>query len=390
MANTYKKTKIACYGGYVVQAIINNFLPVLFIVFRNEYGLSYEKLGRLLFINFFVQIFADIFSSKLVYWIGLKKSAVVCHFLATMGLISLYFLPKFMSNTYIAIIISVVIYAFGSGIVEVTISPIMEYLPTDNKSGNMSILHSFYCWGQAFTIIASTVLLKVFGFNLWGLVPLTLAIIPLLNMIFFLTVRVVENNAPKKENSKCQKIYSSKKFIFIVVFMVCSGACEIAMSQWASLFAQNGLGISKVKGDILGPCAFALFMGTGRVIYALFSKKIDFLKVVLASAVMCFICYVTVGVSQNPVISLVFCAFCGITVSTLWPGTISLATKNFPNSGTLMFSIIAFCGDIGCSIGPWLVGAVADKSTLKTGILVTSLFSVVMIVTAVLFPKEND
>jgi len=391
MGNIYNKTKIACYGGYTVQAVINNFLPVLFIVFQNRYNLSYEKLGRIVFINFFVQIFADVFSSKLVKWIGLKKSAVLCHFLAFLGLGSLSFLPKIIPNTYFAIILSVIIYAFGSGIVEVTISPIIEYLPTDNKSGNMSVLHSFYCWGQAFTIVLSTVLLKIYGDSFWAFVPLTLAVIPFVNMIFFMFVPVVEYEKKNEEQGqKEEKYYKNKKFIYVIILMITSGACEIAMSQWASIFAQNGLGISKVKGDILGPCAFALFMGVGRILYAVLSEKVDFPKVAIISGIMCFICYLVVGLCEIPIISLIFCALCGITVSTLWPGTISLATKTFPNAGTGMFSIIALCGDMGCSVGPWIVGLVADRYTLNIGLLATSVFPITLIITALLFMKEKD
>lgn len=388
METRYKKTKLACYGGYTVQAIINNFLPILFVVFQKNFGLSYEKLGRLVLINFFVQIFADITTPFIVKKIGFKKSAVLCHFLAALGLSLLSFLPKILPSPYTAIIICVMIYAFGSGIIEVVISPIVEYLPTDNKAGNMAVLHSFYCWGQAFTVIISTVLVKVFGYGFWNFIPLVWAIIPLSNMFFFSTVSVVEPIEEENEKSN-KKDFKSKKFVFLVILMICSGASEISMSQWASIFAQNGLGISKFAGDLLGPCTFAIFMGIGRILYAAFAEKIPFLKILVVCSILCTACYLVVGFVNNPVIALIGCGFCGITVSFFWPGTLSFAVKTFPQGGTFMFSFIALSGDIGCSLGPWILGITADKINLQSGFVVASVFPIVMLITALLFAREN-
>ncbi|MCQ2450428.1 MAG: MFS transporter [Clostridia bacterium] len=386
MSLSYKRTKIACYGGYTVQAIINNFLPILFIVFYKEYGFSYEKLGRIIFINFFVQIFADISSVFIVKKLGFKKTAILCHALATLGLCSFSFMPFIIGNNYISIIIPVIIYAFGSGIIEVVISPIMEYLPTENKAGNMAVLHSFYCWGQAFTIVITTLLVFAFGYGKWQFIPMVWAVIPFLNMINFATVPVV---TPKEEDKKATEKVNYKKFIYLIIIMVCSGACEIAMSQWASFFAQEGLGVSKFVGDLLGPCCFALFMGTGRILYAVFSEKIKYLRVVGILSIACALCYLVSGLSTNPIIALLGCGFCGFTVSMFWPGTLSFAVKTFPNGGTLMFSMFALAGDIGCSSGPWILGIVANNFDLKTGIWVCSVFSIIMFAVAVLFSKEN-
>ncbi len=388
MDSSYKKTRLACYGGYIVQAIINNFLPILFVIFKSQYALSYESLGRLVFINFFTQIFADFLTPYIVKRVGLKNSAVLCHIFATLGLVSLFILPQFI-DTYTAIIISVMIYAFGSGVIEVVISPIVEYLPTDNKSGNMAVLHSFYCWGQVFTVTVTTFLVSMLGYSLWRYVPLIWAVIPFCNMIFFATVKVVE---PKEKTSKTldkENIFN-KKFLYLVIFMVCSGASEIAMSQWASIFAQNGLKVSKTVGDLLGPCAFAVFMGIGRIVYALFSEKIPYLKVIIISGILCTACYLVVGICKIPAISLVACAVCGFTVSMFWPGTLSFAVKTFPNGGTFMFSLIALSGDFGCSSGPWLLGAIADNTGLNSGFIICTVFPIMMIVTAFLFLKEKD
>ncbi len=388
MNNKYKKTKLACYGGYTVQAVINNFLPILFVIFKKEYNLSYESLGRLIFINFFVQIFADMTTPFIVKRIGFKKSAVLCQGLAALGLVLLAVLTGVISNTYLGIVIAVVFYAFGSGIVEVVISPIMEYLPTENKAGNMAVLHSFYCWGQSFTILVTTLIVKLSGYEMWRLVPLVWAVIPLLNMFFFATVPVVEPKSTAEEKKK--NLFADKKFYYLILFMIASGASEIAMSQWASIFAQNGLKISKFQGDLLGPCAFGIFMGIGRVLYAKFSDRIPYLKIMTICSAFTAVCYFVVGFTGNPVISLTACALCGITVSMFWPGTLSFAVKTFPMGGTLMFSVLALSGDLGCSSGPWLLGIIADKTGLNSGFTVCAVFPLVIVLVAFLFSKEKN
>ncbi len=389
MDNGYKKTRLACFGGYIVQAIINNFLPILFVVFRREYGLSYESLGRIIFINFFTQIFADLLSPLIVKAIGYKGSAVVCHFLAVSGLVLLAVLPNIIGNTYLAIILSVVVYAFGSGVIEVVISPMTELLPTKNKSGNMAVLHSFYCWGQAITVILTTVLLKVFGNTYWQTVPLVLALVPALNMIFFCFVPDVKEKEEVKKSSKTNVLKEKAFYIFIII-MICSGASEIAMCQWASVFISDALGIKKVLGDILGPCAFALFMGTGRILYAFFSEKISYLKIVSVLSLVTVFCYVGVALVKIPAISLIFCAVCGFSVSMFWPGTFSYAAKTFPKGDTLMYGILALSGDLGCAMGPWLLGIVAEIKGLNLGFLATSVFPLLLFIMALLcFAKKE-
>jgi fucose permease len=265
MSVSYKKTKLACYTGLTVQAIINNFLPILFIIFQRDYGLNYEQLGRLLFINFAIQIFADFITPYIVKFIGYKGSAIICHFLAAFGLSLLFVLPSIMTDFYSAVVISVIVYAFSSGILEVVMSPIMELIPEDNKTANMAFLHSFYCWGQALTVIVTTLLVKLLGFADWSFIPLLWAIIPFLNMFFFMRVPFVE--PPKTQNEKTSKDFIKKReFLCFLIFMLCAGANEIAMSEWASVFAQNALGVSKTIGDLTGPCAFAILMGSGRII----------------------------------------------------------------------------------------------------------------------------
>lgn len=385
----YTSTKLACYVGYVVQAVINNFLPILFIALQDIYGLGYEKLARLIIFNFAAQIVVDFISPRFINTLGYKNCAVISQFMAALGLASMFLLPQIMSNTYLAIIISIIIYAVGSGMMEVIISPIVEILPGDNKSGNMAFLHSFYCWGQAFTVVVTTILIFFFGFNRWNFVPLVWAVIPFINAIFFIKVPIIE---PEKENKmdSFKDLVKSKRFVIYMLMMVCGGACEIAMAEWASMFAQKALGVSKTIGDITGPCAFAICMGAGRVWYSLVAKKIDFKKTVIVMSSLCFLCYITVAVCQIPFFALLACAICGFTVSLFWPGVLSEGAKEFKRGGAVLYSTFALCGDTGCSLGPWIVGIIADRTNLNFGFAAASVFPIIMILAAVLLIKNKD
>jgi len=388
MSKSYGLTKLSCYTGYVVQAIINNFLPILFIALQKNYNLSYEKLGRIIFINFCTQIFADFLAPKIANRFGYRATAFLCQFMAAAGLSLLSFLPNIMSNTYIAIIISVLIYAFGSGLMEVILSPMVELLPTKNKGAVMAFLHSFYCWGQAFTVIGTTLLAKAFGFGNWNIIPLIWAIIPFLNMFSFLFVPIIEpTEEDKKTNIKT--LLGDKTFICFMLFMLGAGASEITMAEWASIFAQQALGVSKVTGDLLGPCAFAVCMGTGRIIFGSLSGRISVRKVFIINNILCTLCYLAVAFLNIPALALIACALCGFTVSLSWPGTYSMATARFHTAGTAMFSILALCGDFGCSFGPWLLGIIADSLNLSSGFAVSAVFPVIMVITALIL-KEKD
>lgn len=385
----YLPTKFAGYVGFFVQAIVNNFLPILFIVFQDVYNLGYEKLGRLMVFNFATQMFVDLITPKIVAKIGYRKTAVLSQGMAALGLATLGILPNFMDDTYLAIIISIIIYATGSGLTEVILSPIIEMLPTGNKSGNMAVLHSFYCWGQAFTVLITMALVFVFGFNRWSYIPFIWAIIPFLNMFSFLKVPIVEPD-PDKKMATFLELIKTPKFIVYMIMMFCGGASEIAMAEWASIFAQNALGVSKVIGDIAGPCSFALFMGMGRVVYAKFSKKVSFTKLLVILNVFGFICYMAVAICKIPVISLVFCAVCGFTVSISWPGVYSAGARTFKTGGAVMFSVFAMCGDTGCTLGPWLVGFFADKVNLNLGFAVASIFPLIMVICGLYILKTRS
>ena len=272
---------------------------------------------------------------------------------------------------------------------EVILSPMIEMLPTGNKSGNMAVLHSFYCWGQAFTVLGTTALVYLFGFRNWIFIPIIWAVIPFLNMFSFIKVPIVEPGAEQKQATFLQLI-KEPKFIIYMIMMLCAGASEIAMAEWASIFAQNALGVSKAVGDIAGPCAFALFMGLGRVIYAKFSKKISFTKLLVILNVFGFICYMVVAICKIPFVALVFCAVCGVTVSISWPGIYSAGARTFTNGGAVMFSVFAMCGDTGCALGPWLIGFLADKFSLNLGFAVASIFPLIMVVCGLYILKTRS
>ena len=389
MKVSYTATKISCYIGYFIQAIVNNLLPILFIALQNVYGLSYERLARIILVNFTVQMITDLCTPKIIKLMGYKKAVVMANAAAAVGLVMLSVLPNIMANTYLAILISVAVTACGSGLIEVVISPMVEMLPTKNKVGNMSVLHSFYCWGQAITVVATTFLVLAFGFKGWTFIPLVWAAVPFLNMFFFLPCPVVEPDENQKHDS-FKKLIKSRKFRCYLIMMLCAGASEIAMAQWASMFAQQSLRVSKTIGDLTGPCAFAILMGTGRIIYAAFSKRIDFKKLLIVLGLMCFVCYTVVAVCNIPVISLIFCALCGLTVSVFWPGIYSAGAADFPLGAAIMFSSFAMFGDTGCSVGPWVIGIVADKVGLNMGLLTASVFPLILVVTTIILIKSKD
>ena len=389
MKSKYIFTKLACYVGYVVQAIVNNFLPILFIILQDIYDLTYEQLARIILVNFLTQMVTDVSAPKILNIIGYRKAAMLAHISASLGLILLGVLTRFMQSTYFAIIISMMITAFGSGLIEVILSPMVEMLPTSNKAGNMAILHSFYCWGQVFTIVVTTLMVSLFGFGGWANIPIVWALIPLANIFAFALVPIIEPKEDEKTSS-LKDLLKSKTFLLFLVMMLCAGASEITMAQWASMFAQQSLGVSKAVGDLAGPCAFAVFMGAGRIWYAKVSKKVSFYKTVIVLNVLCFICYIVVGLCSIPAISLICCALCGFTVSIFWPGTYSAGAKMFKNGGPVMFSAFAMLGDIGCSFGPWISGIVADGYGLNLGFVASAIFPVLMIISTVMLMCNKE
>lgn len=390
MRYTYKNTLRACYLGYITQAIVNNLAPLLFIIFQNQYHISFEMIGRLIFINFGTQIVADILSVKYVDRIGYRKAAVIAHIFCSVGLMSLGILPLIMPTPYMGLVIAVMIYAIGGGIIEVLVSPIVEFLPGDEKASAMSLLHSFYCWGQVGVVLFTTLLLKVIGSSYWFVLPILWAFIPLYNIKNFLKVPIIEPHEDAPTMS-IGELLSTRGFMIALLLMLCAGASEITMSQWSSLFAEKGLQVPKVVGDLLGPCLFAVLMGIGRSIYGIWGHKINLNRALMASGILCVICYAVTIFVQNPFISLLGCAVTGLSVSLMWPGTFSLTSATYPMGGTAMFGMLAIFGDIGAAVGPWIAGVVSDAVGLglKAGLLVAIVFPVILVIGVMLLKKLN-
>ena len=377
----YKYTIYASYLGYITQAIVNNFAPLLFLKFARDYSLSLDKITLVTTINFAVQLLVDLISAKVIDKIGYRVSIVAAHAFAALGLIGLAVFPAMFVNEYAGIIVSVVLYAIGGGIIEVLISPIVEACPTKEKESAMSLLHSFYCWGHVAVVVASSVFFLFAGIDNWRYMAFLWALIPILNGVFFLFVpiyKVVED----EKKLPIKKLLSDKAFLLIVPLMVAAGASEQAMSQWASAFAESGLGVSKFLGDILGPCAFAVFMGTARAIYGRFGSKIKLMNAMPVSAGMCIICYLIAVFASNPVFALLGCAFTGFTVGIFWPGTFSIASVKIPGGGTSMYALLALAGDVGCSMGPSVVGFVSNAcgGELKKGLIWGIIFPIMILV----------
>lgn len=367
MQLTYKHTRYACYAGYITQAIINNLAPLLFIIFQTQYGLNFEMVGRLILINFGTQIIADILAVKFADKFGYRASAVLAHVFCTAGLILLGTLPQVCSSPYIGLVIAVVTYALGGGLLEVLVSPIVDSLPGEKKASDMSLLHSFYCWGQMGVVLISTLILTAFGTDIWMWLPLGWAILPFVNLFFFMKVPFVPP-VPEEKLMTVRELCKNRVFLLALVIMMCAGASELTMSQWSSLFAETGLGVSKTLGDLLGPCLFAALMGTGRLLYGLYGHRLNLQNGLLFCGCLCMLCYFTTVFAPHPLLSLIGCAVCGFSVSLMWPGAFSDTAARFPMGGTAMFGMMAVFGDLGASLGPWISGVVSDLSQ-KTNLL---------------------
>ncbi len=388
--NNYKHTIAACYIGYITQAIVNNFIPLLFITFHNIYDISLEKIGLLVTVNFTTQLIVDIISAKLADKIGYRPLVVSAHIFAVIGLISLAFLPDILPNPYIGLCFSIILYAIGGGLTEVIISPIVEACPTEGKSAAMSLLHSFYCWGSVLVVVGTTLFFNIFGTEMWRIIACIWAIIPLFNIFYFCFVPINSLNE-EGDGMGVRQLVKTSTFRILVLFIFCAGASELAMSQWASAFAETGLNVSKTTGDLLGPCFFAILMGTSRIVHAKFGERISLEKYLSGSAALCVLSYLIASLSPIPVISLIGCGICGFSVGAMWPGTYSLASERCPKGGTTMFALLALAGDAGCSSGPAIVGFVSSalNDDLKLGLLSAIAFPLILLIGLLLTRKKN-
>ena len=394
----YMSTKIACYTGYFVQAIINNLAPLFYVIFQNEFEINYTKISWLIMLNFVTQLFVDIMSVKVIEKLGYRISIVLAHVFSSLGLFLLGVLPRAMENHYIGLVIPIIIYATGSGLIEVLVSPIVEGLPLENKSGEMSLLHSFYCWGQMSVVLFTTIAIKFAGSENWVYAPMLWAIIPFINMFMFMKVPIFPPVPEGEDEMKVSELFRSGTFILLALLMLCAGASELAMSQWASTFAEESLGVDKLTGDLLGPCLFALLMASARVVFGLVGDKVDVKKVLTFSAGLCVTAYLLSTLSKSPIVSLIGCGLCGLSVATMWPGVFSFAAKIFPRGGTPLFAMLAVFGDFGCAFGPWLAGVVSDgvrASTitfdpLKFGLMIAVVFPITMIIAISILSKKKN
>lgn len=371
----YKKTKLACYLGFITQAVAANFAPLLFLKFYTDYDISLGNIALISTFFFFTQLLVDLFCAKYVDKIGYRVCIVASEVCSAAGLAGLALLPEIMPSPFTGIIISVILYAIGSGLIEVLGSPIVEACPFENKEATMSLLHSFYCWGAVGTILVSTVFLMIFGIDSWKWLAVSFAIIPAINIYNFATCPI-ELLVEEGQGMGIRKLFSNPMFLIAIVMMVCSGASELAMAQWASAYAESALGFSKAIGDIAGPCMFAVTMGISRVSFGKASDKMNLNRFMIGSGILCFVCYLLASFSDNPIIGLAGCIVCGFSVGIMWPGTISISSKAFPTGGTAMFALLAMAGDLGGSIGPAIVGRVADMfgGSINVGMRIGLLF----------------
>ncbi len=389
MKNQYNKTITACFAAYIVQAIVNNFVPLLFLTFQKSYSIPLSLITLLVTFNFGVQLLVDLLSVGFVDKIGYRASLIIAHVLSAAGLVLLTVLPEVMPSPFAGILIAVMIYAVGGGLLEVLVSPVVEACPSDNKEKTMSMLHSFYCWGHVGVVLLSTVFFQLFGTQNWKIMALAWALVPACNAYVFTKVPIASLIEEGETGLKMNELFRIKIFWILLIMMVCAGASEQAVSQWASTFAEKGLGISKTLGDLAGPMAFAILMGTSRAFYGKYGDRINLDKFMIYSSCLCILAYLGVSLLPIPQLSLVACAICGLSVGIMWPGTFSKASAALPRGGTAMFALLALGGDLGCSGGPTLVGMVSSAlgDNLKMGILAGIVFPVLLLTGVLLCRK---
>ena len=381
MKNQYNKTITACFVGYIVQAIINNFVPLLFLTFQRTYDIPLSQITLLVTFNFGVQLLVDLLAIGFVDRIGYRISMVMAHVLSAAGLILLTILPEVFSSPFVGILISVMVYAVGGGLLEVLVSPVVEACPSDNKEKAMSMLHSFYCWGHVGVVLLSTVFFRAAGIENWKIMAVVWAVIPICNAFAFTRVPMASLIEDGESGLSLKELFASKIFWVLLIMMVCAGASEQAVSQWASTFAEKGLEISKTAGDLAGPMAFAILMGASRAFYGKYGDRIHLDHFMIWSSGLCILSYLGISLFPSPLLSLAACAVCGLSVGIMWPGTFSKASAAIPKGGTAMFALLALGGDLGCSGGPTVVGAVSSVmgENLKMGILAAVVFPVLLL-----------
>lgn len=392
MKHKYRETITACFVGYVIQAVVNNFVPLLFVMFQTGYGISLSKITTLISINFFVQLIVDLLSAGFIDKIGYRASVIVAHVFSAAGLVLLTVLPEVSPDPFTGILAAVIIYAIGGGLLEVLLSPMIEACPTRNKEKMMSICHSFYSWGQVGVVLISTLFFAVFGIENWKIIALIWAVIPICNGIAFTKVPVYSLDDGEEKGLNIKELFANKLFWLFMIMMMCAGASESTIAQWASAFAEEGLGVSKAVGDLAGPMSFAFLMGISRVIYGKYGHKLDLDRFILFSSALCIAAYLCVSLIPIPVFGLIGCAVSGFAVGIFWPGTYSKASATIRGGGTSMFALLALAGDMGCTSGPALAGAVSSAfgNNLSLGILASTVFPILMLLSVSVSRKKSE
>ena len=380
--NNYQLTMHACFIGYIVQAIVNNFLPLLFVTFQKTYSIPLTQITLLITLNFGIQLVIDMLSAGFVDKIGYRDSAIIAHVCSAAGLVLLTVLPEAFPDPFAGILIAVFIYAIGGGLIEVLISPILEACPTDNMEKAMSLLHSFYCWGHVGVVLISTLFFTLFGIENWKILAVCWAVVPAVNIILFAKAPIYSLHEEGETGLTLKQLFTRKIFWVMMLMMLCAGASEQAVSQWASTFAEQGLGVSKTIGDLAGPMSFAALMGLSRLLYGKFGDKLDLDKFMRMSCLLCIAAYLCISLVPLPAVGLVGCAVCGFSVGIMWPGTFSKASAAVKGGGTALFAMLALAGDVGCSGGPTLAGFISGcfNGELRAGILAAIVFPVLLLI----------
>lgn len=388
----YNKTIYACFIGYIVQAIVNNFAPLLFLTFQTQYGIALSKITLLVTINFGIQLIVDLVSVKFVDKIGYRVSMLLAHGFAAAGILLLAILPELISDSFIGLLIAVVFYAVGGGLLEVLVSPVMEACPTDNKEKAMSLLHSFYCWGHVGVVLLSTIFFSIFGIGSWKLLAMVWALVPIINGFLFAKVPIAPLMPEGETGLSLKALFATKLFWIFMLMMVCAGASEQAVSQWASTFAEKGLGVGKTVGDLAGPMTFAVLMGTSRLLYGKYGDKLNLDHFMIGSGLLCIASYLAISLMPNAAVGLLGCAVCGLSVGIMWPGTFSKASATIKGGGTAMFALLALGGDVGCSGGPTLAGFVSGSfdDDLRKGILAAVIFPILLVLGVFILQRKVE
>lgn len=386
---SFNHTKAACYIGSISQSIVCGFLPLLFVIFNQDYGIPLAMVTLFSTVNFVIQLIMDFTSLFYIDRVSYRKTIVAAHLLAAFGFLFLGLAAPKIKNIYPAILFSVVLFSAGGGLSEVLLSPIIEGCPSDNKAATMSLLHSMFAFGSVGVILVTNILLFVLGKANWHYIATLWAAIPLFNAGYFMLVpinRIVESD----KRMPLSRLFKRKSFLVFVLIMFCSGATEIAMSQWASAFAESSLGVSKAVGDILGPCVFASMMALSRVMYSKLADRINLAKYLMLCGIMTVGCFLTAALSPIKLAALLACGFCGFAVGIIWPGTVSLSAKTYPSGGAAMFGALALAGDVGCTAGPTVVWFVASLfgGELRRGLLISCIFPVLLVVSTVLLMQR--